>query len=324
MNIDSKMILLNYNLGTITEYNVAVAEYTILKNISDSTFKLLFYGDSRLGLFLNYDIYGIDEIQIPYYTTLSIKDTHNLCSSLLAQKKYPWIWGGYNGLETIPYTKKEYARTFERRDSMLKNSYSAGYLGSGDFVKPQIEKYHGSPFGNGHKCILNSDKPLTRKQLLSDIEDYINVFLEEHKEDIKDEKDAKNKNIQIKEMISKVESSALQKNIKEINESVTKIINTIEKDQSKYKKMNNFFDYYLPVTLSILKKYDEIENQKLNSDEGKKFMQQTESMIEKINNAFKSQLSNLYQADIVDTDAEMKVFETMLKADGYDTSNDFK
>ena len=40
-------------------------------------------------------------------------------------------------------------------------------------------------------------------------------------------------------------------------------------------------------------------------------------------NDFKSQLSNLYQADIVDTDAEMKVFETMLKADGYDTSNDF-
>ena len=88
--------------------------------------------------------------------------------------------------------------------------------------------------------------------------------------------------------------------------------------------MDNFFNYYLPVTYNILKKYDEIENQKLNSDEGKKFMQQTESMIEKINNAFKSQLSNLYQADIVDTDAEMKVFETMLKADGYDTSNDFK
>lgn len=137
-------------------------------------------------------------------------------------------------------------------------------------------------------------------------------------------KDAKSKNIQIKEMIQKVESVSLQNNIKEINESVTKIINTLEKNKSKFRKMNNFFDYYLPVTLSILKKYDEIENQKLNSDEGKKFMQQTESMIEKINNAFKSQLSNLYQADIVDTDAEMKVFETMLKADGYDTSNDFK
>ena len=53
-------------------------------------------------------------------------------------------------------------------------------------------------------------------------------------------------------------------------------------------------------------------------------MKQTENMIQKINNAFKSQLSNMYQSDIVDTDAEMKVFESMLKADGYDTTSDFK
>ena len=53
-------------------------------------------------------------------------------------------------------------------------------------------------------------------------------------------------------------------------------------------------------------------------------MTQTKNMMEKINDAFKNQLSNLYQSDIVDTDAEMKVFEGMLKADGYDTSNDFK
>lgn len=137
-------------------------------------------------------------------------------------------------------------------------------------------------------------------------------------------KEARNKNTQIKEMIGKVESDSLKQNIKEINESVNKIIDTLEKNHKKYKKMNNFFDYYLPVTLSILMKYDEIENQRLTSEEGKKFMKQTESMIEKINNAFKSQLSNLYQSDIVDTDAEMKVFETMLKADGYDTSDDFK
>lgn len=136
--------------------------------------------------------------------------------------------------------------------------------------------------------------------------------------------EAKNKNKQIIEMETKVDSPELRKNIKEIGETVNKMIKTIEKKPEKFKKMSNFFDYYLPVTLSILRKYDEIENQRLSSDEGKKFMQQTESMIEKINNAFKNQLSNLYQTDMVDTDAEMKVFETMLKADGYDTSNDFK
>lgn len=122
----------------------------------------------------------------------------------------------------------------------------------------------------------------------------------------------------------KVQSTSLQKNIKEIYQTTNKIISTVEKNPDKRKKMNNFFEYYLPVTLNILRKYDEIENQELSSKEGQKFMVQTENMIEKINSAFKNQLSNLYQSDIVDTDAEMKVFETMLKADGYDTSSDFK
>ena len=136
--------------------------------------------------------------------------------------------------------------------------------------------------------------------------------------------EAKNKNKQIMDMETKVDSPDLRKNVREIGETVSKMIRTIEKKPEKFKKMSNFFDYYLPVTLNILRKYDEIENQGLSSEDGKKFMAQTESMVEKINNAFKNQLSNLYQTDMVDTDAEMKVFETMLKADGYDNTNDFK
>lgn len=136
--------------------------------------------------------------------------------------------------------------------------------------------------------------------------------------------EAKNKNKQIMEMEAKVDDIELKKNIKEISETVSKMIKTIEKKPEKFKNMSNFFNYYLPVTLSILTKYDEIENQQLSSEEGKKFMKQTESMMEKINKAFKNQLSNLYQTDMVDTDAEMRVFETMLKADGYDNTKDFK
>ena len=136
--------------------------------------------------------------------------------------------------------------------------------------------------------------------------------------------EAKAKNKSILEMIPKIESEALKSDIKEIYETTNKIINTIEKNPEKYKKMNNFFEYYLPVTLNILNKYDEIENQKLVSKDGKNFMTKTENMINKINVAFKNQLANLYQDDIVDTDAEMKVFDAMLKADGYDNSNEFE
>ncbi len=125
-------------------------------------------------------------------------------------------------------------------------------------------------------------------------------------------------------MVNKIEDAELRQNIRDVSDTITKIIDTIENNPKKQQKMNNFFEYYLPVTLNILKRYDEIENQRLVSDDSKKFMNQTKDMMKKINNAFKNQLSNLYQSDIVDTDAEMKVFEGMLKVDGYDTSTDFK
>ncbi len=125
-------------------------------------------------------------------------------------------------------------------------------------------------------------------------------------------------------MVNKIEDAPLRQNIRDVSETIGKIIDTIEKNPKKYNKMNNFFEYYLPVTLNILNRYDEIENQRLNSEDSKKFMMQTKNMMEKINDAFNNQLANLYQSDIVDTDVEMKVFDSMLKADGYDTSNDFK
>lgn len=135
--------------------------------------------------------------------------------------------------------------------------------------------------------------------------------------------DAKNKNDQIGKIIPQIEDAELVRNIKEIQDTVSKIINTVEKKPEKYKMMNNFFNYYLPVTINILNRYDEIENQKLTTEDGKKFMNSAQNMIKKINDAFKKQLSNLYQSDMIDTDAEMKVFETMLQSDGYDENNDF-
>jgi len=110
----------------------------------------------------------------------------------------------------------------------------------------------------------------------------------------------------------------------QIQDSIAKIIDAVEKKPAKYKKVDHFFEYYVPVTLRILQRYDEIENQKLTTQEGKEFMQNTENMVKKINQAFKKQLSNVYQSDMIDTDAEMKVFETMLQSDGFAVENDFQ
>lgn len=136
-------------------------------------------------------------------------------------------------------------------------------------------------------------------------------------------KQAKENTNTLKELSKQLEDANLVDNIKEICKTSEKIIDTLSKKPEKLKQANNFLNYYLPVTIKILQRYDEIENQRLTSNESKKFMISTQNMIEKIKAAFEKQLSNLYQADIVDTDAEIKVFQTMLKLDGFTDEKDF-
>ncbi len=127
---------------------------------------------------------------------------------------------------------------------------------------------------------------------------------------------AKKQNKEIYNLISKVERTDTKKNLKEINTTVSKILEVVEENPNKAKKLNNFFDYYLPVLIKIVNRYDEIENKKITSQESKKFMEKADKMISETNNAFETILSTLYNNDIVDADAEMKVYELMLKADG--------
>ena len=127
----------------------------------------------------------------------------------------------------------------------------------------------------------------------------------------------------LRDISTKLESSNLIKNTKEICDTSEKIINTVIDKPEKIKKIRNFLSYYLPVTYRILERYDEIENQKLNTAETKKFMGSVEEMVEKIRKAFEKQLSNIYQTEMIDTDAELKVFETMLKSDGFIDNIDF-
>ena len=119
------------------------------------------------------------------------------------------------------------------------------------------------------------------------------------------------------EVIYKLEDPKLVQNAKQICSTSNKIIETVEKKPNKLKNVRNFLNYYLPVTLKILERYDEIENQKLTTNSAKKFMSSVEEMVEKIKDAFEKQLSSIYQEEIVDTDAELKVFESMLKTDGF-------
>ena len=136
--------------------------------------------------------------------------------------------------------------------------------------------------------------------------------------------EARKEQKQIKNLIPKVENTETKQNLKEINETINKILEEVERKPKKEKKLNNFFYYYLPVLIKITSRYDEIENTRLSSIDEKTFMTKAQNLIKETNKAFKTILSNLYQKDIMDTDADMKVYELMMKADGIVEDNIIK
>jgi len=132
--------------------------------------------------------------------------------------------------------------------------------------------------------------------------------------------DAKNKNKHIKDMINSVDDTDVQKDLEEITKTSSKIINAIEKNNMKNKTVTKFLDYYLPICVKIVDRYDDIENQSLTSKDSKKFMEDSKRIISDTNKAFKKILNSLYQSDILNADAEMKVYNSILKSDGYEES----
>ena len=122
----------------------------------------------------------------------------------------------------------------------------------------------------------------------------------------------------LKDMINKIDNEEVSSDIENIAKSSDKIINHIEEGELHNKVAVKFMDYYLPVCVKIVSRYDEIENQSLTSRDSKEFMSNTAKILKATNKAFKKILNSLYQNDIVDADAEMKVFNSMLNADGFD------
>ena len=120
----------------------------------------------------------------------------------------------------------------------------------------------------------------------------------------------------LKQIIPSIDNQIIKNDVIEITKKKEKIINRLEKTPEKISQATNFLNYYLPITLKILSKYEEVENENLTSNEVKSFMKRINNLIDNIKNAFNAQLNNLYSTDMVDIDAEMKVFEKVLKTDG--------
>lgn len=201
---------------------------------------------------------------------------------------------------------------------MKKGYIYSAILGSAFFAVPYLALGIGAipsaiigtvAYGAGTLIFKENNQILTYSN-----EDNVEKILENAKAELK----------KLEEIIPKLEDKMLVQDVKEVCSITKRIINTISEKNERLGQVNNFLNYYLPVTIKILTRYDEIENQKLTTENSLRFMNSVKDMMTKIKRAFEQQLDNLYQSDMLDTDAEIKVFESMLRSDGFIDEINFK
>lgn len=129
---------------------------------------------------------------------------------------------------------------------------------------------------------------------------------------------------EINSVLKQLEQPVIVKNFRQVCKDTEKILKEVKNKPEKANQIRNFLSYYLPVSVRILNQYDEVENQRLTSDDSKKFMEKVLNLSEKIKEATENQLNSMYNQELINVGADIKVFETMLKSDGLLDSNKIK
>ena len=101
------------------------------------------------------------------------------------------------------------------------------------------------------------------------------------------------------------------------------IFQEIQEAPQKLPQIRRFLDYYLPTTLSLLKKYEKFHTREIEGENSQQAMAQIDQLLDKILVAFRRQLDTLFEADVMDITAEIRVMEQMLQSSGLTENQDF-
>ena len=96
-----------------------------------------------------------------------------------------------------------------------------------------------------------------------------------------------------------------------IERLTAQIFDCVRKNPKKLSQIRQFLNYYLPTTIKLMEQY---------ITEG---MQKIEDLLDKVIIAFQRQLDALFEADVVDITADIRVMEQMMASEGLTNKKDF-
>ena len=115
----------------------------------------------------------------------------------------------------------------------------------------------------------------------------------------------------------------LSAKIDRLEQITAKIFRAVEEDPQKAARIDTFLNYYLPTTQKLLDSYAEFEAAGVEGENLRQAKSRIEATMDTIVRGFEHQLDELYKADALDVDSDIRVMETMLRRDTASVEEDF-
>ena len=115
----------------------------------------------------------------------------------------------------------------------------------------------------------------------------------------------------------------LSAKIDRLEQITARIFRAVEEDPKKAERIDTFLNYYLPTTQKLLDSYAEFEAAGVEGENLRQAKGRIEATMDAIVRGFEHQLDELYKADALDVDSDIRVMETMLRRDTASVEEDF-
>lgn len=121
----------------------------------------------------------------------------------------------------------------------------------------------------------------------------------------------------------RIADPALSAKIDRLEDITARIFRAVEEDPKKRGRIDTFLNYYLPTTQKLLDSYAQFEAAGVEGENLRQAKSRIEATMDAIIQGFEHQLDELYKADVLDVDSDIRVMETMLRRDTASVERDF-
>ena len=122
----------------------------------------------------------------------------------------------------------------------------------------------------------------------------------------------------------RIEDEEISRQIDRIEEISRQIFREVERNPEKEKKISALMNGYLPTTQKLLDSYATFEEAGVDGEKTAQAKQRIAANKSRIDRGLEKQLDELYSADVLNVETDIRVMESMLRRDGADESDELQ